>query len=134
MAVDLVNAKKTVVFGKDSIIIQKFITGIKGGRNLVLGEYPLDVISAGHIVITDGNGTYKPMPLKAKVGGGYEYDSLPSEHTYVGVVYRSVSKELPMASIMTEGQVNEVAAPYEVPAAFKTACPLIEFIKDEASV
>ena len=130
---DLVNERKQVVFGNDSIIIQKFIAGIKGGRGLDMAGFPLDVISAGHVVITDGNGTYMPMPLKAKADGSYEYDALPENHSFAGVVYRSVLKTRPMVSIMTEGQVNSVAMPYEVPAGFKSACPLIEFIKDEES-
>lgn len=131
--VDLVNNRKEVVFGKDSIIIQKWIAGIKGGRNLVLGSFPLDVIPAGLVVITDGAGNYKPMPLKAS-GNTYVYDVLPEGHSYVGVVYRSVLKERPMVSVMTIGQVNEAALDYAVPAAFKTACPLIQFVKDEASL
>ena len=127
---NLVNERKEVVFGKDSIIIQKWIAGIKGGRNLEVADFPLDVISAGHVVITDGEGTYKPMPL---VEAGNAYAVLPEGFTYAGVVYRSTSKNRPMVSIMTEGQVNEAVVPFAVPAAFKTACPLIEFIKDEES-
>lgn len=139
--VDLVNSRQQVVFGKDSIIIQKWITGIKGGRNLDVSEFPLKVISAGHVVITDGNGLYKPMPLTSepsRLGDDsesvtYTYGSLPEGFHYAGVVYRSVLVERPMVSIMTQGQVNSVAMPYEVPEDFKDDCPLIEFIKDEPS-
>lgn len=61
---DLSGKKHQLVFGKDGVIIQKFIAGIKGGRALVVEEsaYPLSVIPAGHPVITK-DGVYKPMPL-----------------------------------------------------------------------
>lgn len=59
--------REQIVFGKDSIVIQKYFSGIKGGRSLdVADDFPLAVIHAGHVIITDGAGTYKPMPVAAK--------------------------------------------------------------------
>lgn len=206
-----VNAREQVTFGLDSITIQKFIAGIKGGRILDVTGFPLDVILAGHVIITK-DGVYKPMPLKqsgenlptaavsAQTAGSaisgtvyegvtattenavkcaladktivylaasaatgnaaegktyytkdtdnktfigtvdadgnpvYEYDSLPSNYAYAGILYRSVLAKKPAASIMTNGQVNSECVPYpmtSILSAFKAACPLIEFIKDE---
>lgn len=237
--------REQIVFGLDSIIIQKYISGIKGGRSLdVPDDFPLEVIHAGHVIITDGNGNYKPMPIVAKTqttgessytytevsgdslyaevasptgnpstSGYYEksgsvyslsedtsvdgektyytaknpktegwytkagsvysatndttqqvgttyyvrsgsesagtstlvkdengnqvyvYGSLPAGYSYAGVLYRSVKKSKPLASIMTNGEVNSealVVAIDNIKSAFQTACPHVVFIKDEA--
>lgn len=186
--VNLVNERKQVVFGLDSIVIQKFIAGIKGGRALDLTGFTsydkdgktIGHIAAGHIIIVK-DGVYKPMPIKVDesyvvkavetgasvkglytesggvytacddddvavagttyyekvVGTTYSYDSLPSNHSYAGVLVASIATDRPAASIMTIGQVNEAALPFAITAiksAFVAACPHIEFIKDEASV
>lgn len=122
--------KKQIVFGEDSVIVQKWIAGIKGGRALDVTGITDKVLSAGRVIVTNGKGMYKPLPIKGGV-----YDALPEGYSYVGILYRSIRTEEAGASIMTEGQVNEIAAKnangVDVPAAFKTACPLIEFITDE---
>lgn len=122
--------KKQIVFGEDSVIVQKWIAGIKGGRALDVTGITDKVLSAGRVIVTNGKGTYKPLPIR-----GGAYDALPEGYSYVGILYRSIRTEEAGASIMTEGQVNEIAAKnangVDVPAAFKTACPLIEFITDE---
>jgi len=134
------NNKKQIVFPKDGIIIQKFIAGIKGGRTLVVEGYPVTVIFSGTPVITDGAGTYKPMPLVAKgttdADGNPEYElgTLPQGYAYAGILYKSILASKPAASIMTIGQVNEAALYYpitSIKSAFLTACPHIEFINDE---
>lgn len=126
--VNLVNEKNTVIFGNDTIVIQKFLAGIKGGRALDVTGFSAEVINAGHVIITDGNGTYKPMPVSDT-----SYASLPDGYSYAGILVHSILASKPAAAIMTIGQVNEKALPYEAPADFKTACPHIEFIKDEES-
>lgn len=122
--------KKQIVFGEDSVIVQKWIAGVKGGRALDVTGITDKVLSAGRVIITNGKGTYKPLPIK-----GSAYEALPEGYSYVGILYRSIRTEEAGASIMTEGQVNEIAAKnangVDVPAAFKTACPLIEFVTDE---
>ena len=131
--------KKTIVFGEDSVIVQKFIAGIKGGRSLNVEGITDSVIHAGRIIVTDGKGTFKPLAIKTTTGTDSQpktaYDTLPEGFKYAGILYRSILTKNPGASIMTEGQVNEVAAKnangVDVPADFKTACPLIEFISDE---
>lgn len=126
---ELVDERKRVIFGDDSVVIQKCISTIKGGRTLDVTGVTEDEIKAGHVIITDGNGTYKPMP----VADG-SYSSLPEGYSYAGVLYRSILKKKPAASVMTWGEVNIVAVPYpmdSILAAFKVACPHLDFIKDE---
>lgn len=130
--IDLVNDRSQVLFGKDSIVIQKFIAGIKGGRNLDVTDVTEPYLNAGHVIITDGNGVYKPMPTS-----GSSYSSLPGGYSYAGILYRSILTKKPFAAIMTIGQVNSEAIPFPMTAIesdFKAACPHIEFIKDEVAV
>ena len=125
---DLTPNKQQVVFGDDSIVIQKYISGIKGGRTLDVTGFAASVIKAGHVIIVK-DGVYAPMPVS-----GEAYAALPSGYTYAGGLYRSIPAAKPAASIMTNGEVNEEAVPYAMTAiatAFKTACPHIVFIKDE---
>jgi hypothetical protein len=125
---DLTPNKQQIVFGDDSIVIQKYISGIKGGRTLDVTGFAASVIKAGHVIIVK-NGVYAPMPVE-----GEAYAALPEGAEYAGVLYRSISAAKPAASIMTWGEVNSVAMPYpmdSILAAFKTACPHIDFIKDE---
>lgn len=126
--VDLVNGKEQVVFGNDSIVIQKFIAGIKGGRALDVTGYTESVIKAGHVIIASADGVYKPMLVS-----GEAYAALPESHTIKGILVSSILTSKPMAAIMTIGQVNSEALPYAVPAGFADACPHIELIKDEES-
>lgn len=125
---DLTPNKQQIVFGDDSIVIQKYISGIKGGRTLDVTGFAEKVIKAGHVIIVK-NGVYAPMPVE-----GNAYAALPEGAAYAGVLYRSISAAKPAASIMTWGEVNVEAVPYPMAtilAAFKTACPHIDFIKDE---
>lgn len=126
--------RKQIVFGKDSVIIQKFGNGIKGGRALDVTDIEDEVLYAGRIIVTDGAGTHKPLAITGDEGSK-TYAELPAGYSYEGILYRSILTSEPAASIMTSGQVNEPAAKdangADIPDAFKTACPNIEFIKDE---
>ena len=125
---DLTPNKNQVVFGDDSIVIQKYISGIKGGRTLDVTGFAEKVIKAGHVIIVK-DGKYMPMPVS-----GTAYAALPEGAAYAGILYRSILAAKPAASIMTWGEVNAVAVPYAMDSiltAFKTACPHIDFIKDE---
>lgn len=127
---DLSPNKNVVVFGEDSIVIQKYISGIKGGRTLDVTGFTEPVIKAGHVIIKLQNGNYAPMPVK---DGNYELQ-LPSGAEYVGVLYRSILTAKPAASIMTAGEVNVEAMPYGNSLEwneFKEHCPHIVTIKDE---
>lgn len=143
MKQDLSAKKEQIVFGNDSVVIPKYISGIEGGRTLDMTGYTDKVLKAGHVIITDGKGTYKPMPVtpettteegESAVTTPAGYGTLPTGYSYAGVLYRSILTADPAASIMTWGKVNSEAAPYPMTtilAAFKTACPHIEFVKDE---
>ena len=127
---NLNNEREQIIFGDDSIVIQKYISGIKGGRTLDVPGFSEKVIKAGHIIIRkDSDGTYKPMPVTNDA-----YAALPEGHSYAGVLYRSIRTAKPFASIMTWGEVNDVAKPYDMASvldAFKAASPHIDLIKDE---
>lgn len=125
---DLTPNKNQIVFGDDSVVIQKYISGIKGGRTLNVAGFAEPVIKAGHVIIVKA-GEYAPMPVS-----GNAYAALPEGYAYAGVLYRTILASKPAASIMTWGEVNVEAAPYamdSILAAFKAACPHIDFIKDE---
>lgn len=111
--------------GKDSIVIMSYLDGVNGGRTLYTKEFAPKVISAGHIVIKDANGSHKPMPIANEA-----YGSLPANHTYVGVVVASVKTSDPRVAIMTRGKVNKEASPYPVTDAMVSALKLIEFTQD----
>lgn len=138
MKLDLSSKKEQVVFGDDAIVIQKYISGIKGGRTLNMSDFSEKVLKAGHVIVTK-DGEYKPMPIKVTAATEttpetVEYDTLPNGYSYAGVLYRSILAETPSASIMTWGEVNADRVPYpmtSIVTAFKTACPHIDFIKDE---
>lgn len=62
------------------------------------------------------------------------YDTLPTGAKYVGVLYRSISKDKPAASIMTHGIVNPTLTPYPMDSimdAFTAAVKNISFEQDE---
>ena len=120
-------SKKTSVdTSKDSIIIVNLIEDIPGGRTLDVTDVTADTLSAGHVIIAnDTTGDLKPMPVS-----GNAYDAKPAGHTYKGVLVASILKSKPFASVLVRGTVNEVASPYPVTAAIKTALPLIRFTQD----
>ena len=103
---DLTPNKQQIVFGDDSIVIQKYISGIKGGRTLDVTGFADSVIKAGHVIIVK-NGVYAPMPVS-----GDAYAALPEGAAYAGVLYRSIPAAKPAASIMINGEVNSEAVPY----------------------
>lgn len=133
--------KESIIFGNDSIVIQKFISGIAGGRTLDVTGYPLSVIPAGSLVIKKGD-EYLPMPIVKDTAKSteeetvYKYNTLPDGAAYVGVLYRSIQAKDGQASIMIDGIVNEEVAPFDlatVKSAFSQACPHIIFTKDEVA-
>lgn len=113
--------------GLDSIVVVNCLGDIPGGRTLdVTGVASgTTVIKAGHIIIASNKGVMKPMPLN---GGGTAYGSLPSNHSYVGVLKASVSVKDPRAAILTMGQVNQAACPFPVTSDMKTALKNIQWL------
>lgn len=61
------------------------------------------------------------------------YGSLPSGHTYAGILIASIPTKKPFAGIMVRGTVNPAAAPFSMTSiltAVKAALPLIDFRED----
>lgn len=118
--------KSTVDTSRDSIVIAKVFETLVGGRSLDVTGFSPAVIKAGHVVIKEtATGTFKPMPIN-----GAAYAALPVGHTIEGVVIASTMTNRAMVGILVRGTVNEVASPYPVTAAMKTALPLIRFTQD----
>jgi len=124
---NLTSAAKIFSDGFDSIVWKDVFAEIRGGRTLDVTGFTPTKIQAGHVIIKEtATGEYKPMPVN---GGATAYATLPSGHTYAGALRATVESALPMASIVVNGTINPVAAPYDfatIAAAFKTAMPLID--------
>jgi hypothetical protein len=114
---------------KDSIVIVQNLETIPGGKTLDTTGFSPAVIPAGHLVIEEtATGVLKPMPVS-----GANYGSLPSGHTYKGVVVSSVLTTKPFVAVMVRGTVNKNASAYgisSVLSAVRTALPLIRFTQD----
>lgn len=119
-------SKERIVFGKDSIVVQKYIAGIPGGRTLDVTGVTESHINAGHVIARKADGTYYPLGVKDGA-----YVALPENNTYAGVLVSSVSVKDPEAAILIEGVVNKAVLPYPLPAAFLTAFPTIVHVQDE---
>ena len=149
MKQDISQERKGVDFGSyDSIVIKKHITDIEGGRTLDMTGYPEETLLAAHVIISqvvDGDKIYKPMPVKQVLVDGqpkldengdkvYAYDTLPEGAVYEGVLYRSILKKKPAASILIDGVVNDKVMKIQlgsIEADFKAACKHIIFKHDE---
>lgn len=137
---ELNNEKEQIISGNDDVVIQKYISGIKGGRTLDMEGFTDKMVKAGHVIITK-DGVYKPMPVTPATAAVSDssatpagYGTLPTGYSYAGVLYRTIPASKPFASIMTWGEVNSECVPYPMTSiltAFKAACPHIDFIKDE---
>lgn len=130
---DYSTTKSKVVFGDDSAVIIRHFADILGGRALDVEGWALDYIPAGTI-ITVADGIYKPLAIKAGTEEGtYVYDTVAEGTKFAGVLYRSISKGRPAASILTWGIVNKAIAPFgltdEIIAAVNKDVPQIEFTK-----
>ena len=61
--VNLTNPIEDLITGNDNIVIVDNFQSIRGGRTLDVTGYPYNVLHAGHVIIKDADGEYKPMPL-----------------------------------------------------------------------
>lgn len=115
----------------DGVVIQHFIEDIPGGRSLDVTGVPAEdeVIKAGHVIIRE-TGTEEYKALGYTAGGAYA--ALPSGHEYAGILYVSVPKNRPFASIMVRGTVNTAAASNaglpDYPSAVGDVLSLIRFV------
>lgn len=106
---DLINARIKVDTSKDTVIIDKNIETIRGGRTLDITGFPDAVIQAGHVIILE-DGEFKPQPIDGSKAANA-----------IGVLTVSILAEDQLASIMTRGTVNEVPLKYPITSATKTA-------------
>lgn len=128
VAASLNDEKKSFDTGNDTIVVPRVFETVVGGRTLDVTGYTPEVIKAGSVVIKeDATGNHKPMPVNS---GATAYAALPAGHTIVGIVISTVDTKKPFVGISVRGSVNEVASPYPVTTAIKTALPLIRFIQD----
>ena len=115
----------------DTIICVELLEDIPGGKSLDVTGINEDVLLAGRIIIEEtATGVLKPLK---RVGGNY--DSLSGSHTYKGILYVSVPKAKPLASIMVRGTINEGAATESAglpsyPNGAKSALSLIRFVEN----
>ena len=87
--VNLTNPQEEIITGNDNIVIIDNFQSIRGGRTLDVTGYPYNVLHAGHVIIKDADGEYKPMPLTGDgnivslgtIVGGSEY----TDDTYTDV-------------------------------------------------
>lgn len=183
--------KQGIDFGYDSIVIKKHGSDLEGGRTLDMTGYPLNVLYAAHVIISqevNGEKVYKPLPIVAQMEdvytavespsgnpatqGWYEesegvytqtadtevtegktyytkseveqkdengdtvyaYGDKPTGAKYEGVLYRSVLKEKPAASIMFAGIVNDNVMKFQLgshASGFMADVKFITFKHDE---
>lgn len=112
--------------GFDSIVVIKALTEIPGGRTLDVSGVAAgtDTIRCGHVLVQ--NKTTKAIKPLAINSGNYE--TLPSDCEYLGVLKYSVPVSRPFAAILTAGQVNAAASPAPITSAIKTALSRIEWL------
>lgn len=126
---NLSNTGNSFDTANDSIVIVSNLEVIPGGKTLDVTGFSPTVIPAGHVVIEEtATGVLKPMPVS-----GANYGSLPSGHTYKGVVVSSVLTAKPFVSVLVRGTVNKNASKYGISSilsAVRTALPLIRFTQD----
>jgi len=124
---DLIREQNEIISDNGSIVIVNALGDIPGGRTLDVTDVAdgTKVIQAGHIIIASNKGVMKPMPLNQ---AGTAYGSLPANHTYVGVLKATVTVKDPRAAIVTMGQVNQKACPFEITTAMKNALTHIQWL------
>lgn len=110
----------------DNIVIVKMLEDMPGGKALDVTGWPHTTIPAGHPIIKDDDGNYKPIALNAE---GIAIDATKAAKT-VGILTRTILTENPQAPIMVRGTVNEAAAVFTIPSGCKTPLRLIRFTED----
>lgn len=111
--VNLTNPKEDLITGNDNIVIVDNFQSIRGGRTLDVTGYPYNVLHAGHVIIKDADGKYKPMPLGGDGNivslGTIMGGSLYTDGTYTDVPLTGGTGTGAEATIVVEeGAVTEV--------------------------
>lgn len=121
---------KEATLQTDDIVVVKHLAGIPGGRTLDLTVYtnPKDgtaSVRAGHLIVKNTTtGVFAPLSVTQEG----KYAAVPATSELIGVLEYSVTKEDPRGAILTAGQVNGKALPYELPEDGKAKLPRIEFL------
>jgi hypothetical protein len=127
---DLTNTPIQVDTTLDCIIIKKVDHDIPGGKTLDVTGVTEEVLKAGRVIIVeDATGVYKPLAISNGA-----YGSLPSGHSYKGILTATILTKRPFASIMLAGDVNQGAVINNglpaIPSGAKTALSNILFTQD----
>jgi hypothetical protein len=119
-------ALATIVVGSTVV---STVTITKAGEGYIVG----DVLAIPGIY-AGGTGSGASIPVASIADVAAAYGSLPSGHTYAGILVASILTKRPFAGVMLEGWVNENASPFPVSgikSAFLTATNnLIKFRGD----
>lgn len=117
--INYVNNGVRIGGSKTDVAIVHKLADLPGGRALDTTGFTPEIIESGHVIIREiATDIYKPMPVLAD---GTAYDVLPSGHEYAGVLDGSIATAKPAAAILVVGTVNDLACPYPVTDAMKTA-------------
>lgn len=115
---ELVSNKVTADTNLDTVIIDKVIETVRGGRTLDTTGFPDTVIQAGHVIFQNPDtGEFVPQP----VDGSIPATATPEDYKAVGILTGSILASEPSAAIMTRGTVNEVQLKYPINQATKDA-------------
>jgi hypothetical protein len=123
--------QKEILTGQDGVVIVEYFEGIRGGRTLDVTGYTPTIIRAGHVIIVDSDGEYKPMPIVGTqaiislgtitAGSGYVDD------TYEDIALTGGNGTGAKATIVVEDNkvvsvtITEPGAGYEVGDSLTTA-------------
>lgn len=134
---NLSNTPTTISDGKDGLVVVNNYTSKRGGTSLdVTGFAPLN-IRAGHVIIKDATGNFKPMPVTGS-GGSTAYGTLPANHTYAGHAVNTVLTAKAMVGVMYHGEINDLVIDAangiysiaSIKTALKTALPQMMYTGD----
>lgn len=121
-------AKATIKVGDDGKVSSVLIT--TDGKGYTVG----DVLTTANTNLGGAGSGFKVVVSEVTTEKD-EYASLPTDHTYAGVLIASIPTNRAFAGIMVRGTVNINASPYpleSILSAVKTALPLIVFTSDKA--
>jgi hypothetical protein len=139
---NLNGAATPILTGKESIVIVDNFQSKRGGTTLDVSAFKTAnpnvlYLHAGHpLIIETATGNIKPMPIAVadtQPDAGGAVSTLPTGHTYYGILINTVPVALPFAGVLLRGTVNPNATPYVISSilsALKTALPLIDFRAD----
>jgi len=92
-----------------------------------------DTLSAATATIGGGTGSGFSVGVATVGAIATDYGTLPSGHTYAGILIASILTAKPFAGILVRGTVNPAAAPFgmtTILSAVEAALPLISFRED----